>query len=87
MQTDWCTYLIFDVMDSLAFGYFFSMLSSPINHYIPSFCAFSLGPRECIGRNMAYGEMMLAIARVLSLFEVEMVGDVGGERGGTGSGC
>lgn len=42
-----------------------------------AFCAFSLGPRSCIGRNMAYMEMMLAIARVLFLFDLELAGTLG----------
>ncbi|CZT44681.1 related to benzoate-para-hydroxylase (cytochrome P450) [Rhynchosporium secalis] len=42
-----------------------------------AFCAFSLGPRGCIGKNMAYMEMMLAMARVLFLFDIEATGSLG----------
>ncbi|CZS97822.1 related to benzoate-para-hydroxylase (cytochrome P450) [Rhynchosporium agropyri] len=42
-----------------------------------AFCAFSLGPRGCIGKNMAYMEMMLAMARVLFLFDIEATGKLG----------
>ncbi|ERF68158.1 hypothetical protein EPUS_05239 [Endocarpon pusillum Z07020] len=35
-----------------------------------AFCPFSLGTRGCIGKTLAYQEMMLAIARVLWLFDV-----------------
>lgn len=36
-----------------------------------AFCAFSLGTRGCIGKSLAYMEMMLAIARLLWLFDME----------------
>ncbi|KAL2060724.1 hypothetical protein VTL71DRAFT_9365 [Oculimacula yallundae] len=42
-----------------------------------AFCAFSFGPRGCIGKNMAYMEMMLAMARLLFLFDIEAVGKIG----------
>lgn len=35
-----------------------------------AFCPFSLGTRGCIGKALAYQELMLAIARVLWLFDV-----------------
>lgn len=34
-----------------------------------AFCAFSSGPRGCIGKNMAYMEISLSIARLLFLYE------------------
>jgi cytochrome P450 len=42
-----------------------------------AFCAFSLGPRGCLGKNMAYMEMMLAMARVLFLFDIKSAGTLG----------
>ncbi|QDS73397.1 hypothetical protein FKW77_007765 [Venturia effusa] len=35
-----------------------------------AFCAFSLGPRGCIGKNMAYMEMSVTIARLLFLYDI-----------------
>ena len=34
---------------------------------------FSLGPRGCIGRNLAYAEMRLVLARVLFEFDLELM--------------
>ncbi|KAH7306093.1 cytochrome P450 [Rhexocercosporidium sp. MPI-PUGE-AT-0058] len=36
------------------------------------FYPFSLGPRNCIGRNLAYAEMRLILARVLWNFDLEL---------------
>ncbi|KAI9052021.1 hypothetical protein LZ554_004275 [Drepanopeziza brunnea f. sp. 'monogermtubi'] len=47
-----------------------------------AFAAFSLGPRGCIGRNMAYIELTLAMARVLFLFDLELASTLG--EGGPG---
>jgi averantin hydroxylase len=33
---------------------------------------FSLGPRGCIGRNLAYAEMRLILAKVLWNFDLEL---------------
>lgn len=33
---------------------------------------FSVGPRNCIGRNLAYNEMRLILARVLWNFDIEL---------------
>ena len=33
---------------------------------------FSYGPRDCIGKNLAYLEMRLVVARVLYRFDVEL---------------
>lgn len=33
---------------------------------------FSIGPRNCIGRNLAYAEMRLIVARILYRFDVEL---------------
>lgn len=35
-----------------------------------AFCAFSIGPRGCIGKSLAYVEMMTTIARVLYLYDL-----------------
>ncbi|CZR61032.1 related to cytochrome P450 67 [Phialocephala subalpina] len=49
-----------------------------------AFAPFSHGPRACIGKNMAYMEMMNTMARVLWLFDMRGVGELGesGERKG-----
>lgn len=36
-----------------------------------AFCAFSLGTRGCIGKSLAYLELMLAVARLLWVFDIE----------------
>ncbi|KAB8292426.1 hypothetical protein EYC80_008152 [Monilinia laxa] len=38
-----------------------------------AFQLFSLGPRNCIGRNLAYAEMRLILARIIWNFDLEMV--------------
>ncbi len=35
-----------------------------------AFCPFSIGPRGCIGRGLAYVEMMTALARALYLYDL-----------------
>ncbi|PWY83512.1 cytochrome P450 [Aspergillus heteromorphus CBS 117.55] len=37
-----------------------------------AFCPFSIGPRGCIGKSMAFMEMRLTIARLLFLFDVTL---------------
>ncbi|KAL9083024.1 MAG: hypothetical protein Q9165_008686 [Trypethelium subeluteriae] len=37
-----------------------------------AFCAFSLGPRDCIGKRMAYMEMTTILARLVWLFEMRL---------------
>jgi cytochrome P450 len=37
-----------------------------------AFCAFSIGPRGCIGKGLAYVEMMSAMARTLWLFDMRL---------------
>jgi len=37
-----------------------------------AFCPFSVGPRACIGRNMAYMEMTLTMARILFGFDIDL---------------
>jgi cytochrome P450 len=34
-----------------------------------AYCPFSLGARQCIGKNLAYMELLISIARVVWLFE------------------
>ena len=46
-----------------------------------AFCAFSLGPRGCVGKAMAYQEVMTVLARVLWLYEIRSGGGSAGERG------
>lgn len=41
---------------------------------------FSVGPRDCIGRNLAYHEMRLILARLVWEFDLELVGG-GGQHG------
>lgn len=41
-----------------------------------AFCPFSIGPRGCIGKGLAYGEMTVTLARVLFLFEVRKAAGV-----------
>jgi cytochrome P450 len=44
---------------------------------VEGFGPFSFGPRACIGRNMAYMELMDTMARVLWLFDFKGVGGLG----------
>ena len=37
-----------------------------------AFCAFSIGARGCIGKTMAYHELMIVIGRVLYEFEIKL---------------
>lgn len=36
------------------------------------FKPFSAGPRDCVGKNLAYAEMRLVAARVLLRFDIEL---------------
>lgn len=36
---------------------------------------FSAGPRNCVGRNLAYSEMKLALCRIVYEFDFELVDD------------
>ena len=47
-----------------------------------AFCPFSIGPRGCIGKNMAYLELMLVMGRLLYVFDVKKMGQKG--EGGEG---
>lgn len=42
-----------------------------------AFCPFSVGPRGCIGKNMAYLELMLAVGRLLFVYDVKKTGGLG----------
>jgi len=54
-----------------------------------TFCAFSIGPRGCIGKGLAYVELMMTLARVLWSFDMRLApgkeavgaGKEGGESG------
>jgi len=35
-----------------------------------AFCPFSIGPRGCIGKGLAYSEMMTALSRVLFIYDI-----------------
>lgn len=37
-----------------------------------AFCAFSIGPRNCVGQTMAYHELMLVLSRVLWLYDMRL---------------
>jgi cytochrome P450 len=37
-----------------------------------AFCAFSIGPRGCIGKGLAYVELTITIARVLFLYDLRL---------------
>ena len=37
-----------------------------------AFCAFSIGPRGCVGKTMAYQELMTVIGRVLWEFDIKL---------------
>ena len=49
-----------------------------------AFCPFSVGPRGCIGKGVAYLELSIALARVLWLYDLRLVyAGTGGENGAT----
>lgn len=46
-----------------------------------AFCAFSMGPRGCLGKGMAYREISITIARVVWLYDMRLAkGSTLGER-------
>lgn len=50
-----------------------------------AFCPFSIGPRGCIGKGLAYTELLTAVARLVCLYDMKTVGGKntgGGSRGG-----
>lgn len=50
-----------------------------------AFCPFSIGPRACIARNMAYSELSVTVARLLWLYDLKLA--EGQETIGDGNGC
>lgn len=47
-----------------------------------AFCPFSIGPRGCIGKGMAFMEMRLTIARMMFLFDIEFADRTGEDESG-----
>lgn len=47
-----------------------------------AFCPFSIGPRGCIGKGMALMEMRLTLARMMFLFDMELVDRTGEDENG-----
>lgn len=47
-----------------------------------AFCPFSIGPRGCIGKSMAFMEMRLTLARILFLFDMTLADRQGEDAGG-----
>ena len=37
-----------------------------------AFCPFSLGPRGCVGKGMAYKELMVVVARLVFMFDMRI---------------
>ncbi|KFX96737.1 hypothetical protein V490_03168 [Pseudogymnoascus sp. VKM F-3557] len=52
-----------------------------------AFCAFSVGPRACIGRALAYTELMISLGRVLYTFDMRLAGGMRVGEGGVGMGA
>jgi cytochrome P450 len=42
-----------------------------------AFCPFSLGPRGCIGKSVAYHEVMIALVNLLFLYDIRLPKDIG----------
>ncbi|KAH7380914.1 cytochrome P450-like protein [Cadophora sp. MPI-SDFR-AT-0126] len=59
-------------------------LEAEAENTMKHFAPFSIGPRVCLGRNLAYMEMMILLARMLLLFDMKVVGTLG--EGGKGKG-
>jgi cytochrome P450 len=47
-----------------------------------AFCPFSIGPRGCIGKSMAFMEMRLTIARLMFLYDLEKADGTGEDEEG-----
>lgn len=47
-----------------------------------AFCPFSIGPRGCIGKSMAFMEMRLTLARLIFLFDMSLADRRGEDAGG-----
>ncbi len=64
--------------DSLVTG--FDVTPESVEKAKSAFNAFSSGPRNCVGKNMAYMELFVAIARTMWLFDIRLKeGDHTGE--------
>ena len=50
------------------------------------FCPFSIGRTSCIGRNLAYAEMSLTVARMIWLFDMQLAPGATEGEGGPGLG-
>ena len=50
---------------------------SSVSSSHPAFCPFSIGPRSCAGRVLAYAEMSIVLARILFLFDMRLLKDAG----------
>lgn len=37
-----------------------------------AFCPFSVGPRGCVGKGMAYKELMIVVARLVFMFDMKI---------------
>lgn len=42
-----------------------------------AFCPFSIGPRGCIGKGLAYVELTTSLARAVFMYEIRLAGEVG----------
>lgn len=51
-----------------------------------SFWPFSSGPRGCVGKNMAYMELFIALGRLIWLFDIRLAGEERSGGGGPGKG-
>jgi len=49
-----------------------SITSESVEIAHSAFCPFSIGPRGCIGKGLAYTELMTALARIIWLFEMRL---------------
>ena len=54
----------------------YTMTDVDVSRAQSAFCPFSIGPRGCIGKGLAYVEMMTTMARVLYLYDVRRAVDV-----------
>ena len=43
-----------------------------------AFCPFSFGPRVCAGKELAYNQIMVILARLVFLFDMRLASDLGG---------
>jgi len=63
-------------------GQSFSVTKGSIETSKRAFAPFQVGPRNCVGKNMAYMELLIAVARVIFLFDMRLTpGDHSGDGG------